>query len=173
MLEVVHLTLQAGVPASRVRADFVEGWMRPQGAYAFVARTPRAGCAPPRATTPAPSSRFRSVLEPVDPVLYVPTLGSLRTAYAASLLAVGDKVAALEAVQLAVSDLAAWPGWRRDRAESLQRRLEGAGQRTDGELTTRELEVAGLIAEGLTNSQLASDCSSRRAPLRCTSRTSS
>ena len=155
MLEVVHLTLQAGVPASRVRADFVEGWMRPQGAYAFVARHAEGWLRAAEGNHAGAILAFRSVLEPVDPVLYVPTLGSLRTAYAASLLAVGDKVAALEAVQLAVSDLAAWPGWRRDRAESLQRRLEGAGQRTDGELTTRELEVAGLIAEGLTNSQLA------------------
>jgi non-specific serine/threonine protein kinase len=44
---------------------------------------------------------------------------------------------------------------RRDRAEALARRLQGASSRSDGELTAREREVAALIAEGLTNGQLA------------------
>ena len=34
-------------------------------------------------------------------------------------------------------------------------RLEGSSARAVGELTARESEVAGLIAEGLTNGQLA------------------
>ncbi|HAP78428.1 MAG TPA: DNA-binding response regulator, partial [Acidimicrobiaceae bacterium] len=42
----------------------------------------------------------------------------------------------------------------RDRAEALVRRLEGSA-RAEGELTSREREVASLIAEGLTNGQLA------------------
>jgi DNA-binding NarL/FixJ family response regulator len=52
-------------------------------------------------------------------------------------------------------DLAHWPGVRRDRAEALARRIEGAAHRSDGELTGRELEVAALLADGLTNGQLA------------------
>src|SRR3954452_19664727 len=47
------------------------------------------------------------------------------------------------------------PRWRRDRAEALLRRLEGRIGRIDGELTPREREVASLIAEGLTNGQMA------------------
>jgi DNA-binding CsgD family transcriptional regulator len=52
-------------------------------------------------------------------------------------------------------DLARWPGVRRDRALDLGRRLEGASTRPDGELTGREREVAALLADGLTNGQLA------------------
>ena len=52
-------------------------------------------------------------------------------------------------------DLARWPGVRRDRAEALARRLQGASTRADGELTAREREVAALVADGLTNGQLA------------------
>jgi DNA-binding NarL/FixJ family response regulator len=44
---------------------------------------------------------------------------------------------------------------RRDRAQGLARRLEGSSTRPDGELTGREREVAALLAEGLTNGQLA------------------
>jgi DNA-binding NarL/FixJ family response regulator len=87
-------------------------------------------------------------------VLYVPIRGSLRTALAAALLATGDRALSLVVAQQAAADLITWPGWRRDRVEALIRRLEG-GPRSDGELTTREREVAALIAEGLTNSQLA------------------
>jgi DNA-binding NarL/FixJ family response regulator len=87
-------------------------------------------------------------------VLYRPTLGSLRTLLAQALLATGDRAGALAAVREALADLATWPGWRRERAEALLRRLEGSA-RSDGELTTREREVAALIAEGLTNGQIA------------------
>ena len=52
-------------------------------------------------------------------------------------------------------DLGRWPGVRRDRAEALARRLQGASPRGDGELTAREQEVAALVARGLTNGQLA------------------
>ena len=52
-------------------------------------------------------------------------------------------------------DLARWPGVRRDRALGLARRLEGSSARPDGELTGREREVAALLADGLTNGQLA------------------
>ncbi len=85
-----------------------------------------------------------------------PVLASLRVALASSLLARGDRAGALAAVRRVVDDdLANWPGWRRDRAEALLRRLEGSSVRSEGELTAREREVAALIAEGLTNGQLA------------------
>lgn len=97
---------------------------------------------------------YAAVRSDPNPAIYVPTRASLHVGHATALLASGDRAAALEANQRALADLERWPGWRRDRAEALQRRLEGAGRR-DGELTGREREVAALIAEGLTNGQLA------------------
>ena len=47
-----------------------------------------------------------------------------------------------------------WPGWRRDEADALLHRLDTAVD-SDGELTPREREVAALLAEGLSNSELA------------------
>jgi DNA-binding CsgD family transcriptional regulator len=53
-------------------------------------------------------------------------------------------------------DLARWRGWRVDELHAVERRL-GLGAEPDGPvaLTPREREVAALLAEGLTNSQLA------------------
>lgn len=52
--------------------------------------------------------------------------------------------------------LARWPGWRRDRADALLRRLERRAASVPGsELSGRELEVATLLADGLTNAQVA------------------
>ena len=80
----------------------------------------------------------------------------MRMVLASARLAIGDRRGAIEAADHAAHvDLASWPGWRRDRAEALLRRLEGRIGRVDGELTPREREVASLIAEGLTNGQLA------------------
>ncbi len=97
-----------------------------------------------------------AVVEEPDPRLFVPTVASLRHALAVAQLAVGDRKAALRTVRGVVADdLAAWPGWRRDRSEALMHRLEGSTARPEGSLTAREREVAALIAEGLTNGQLA------------------
>jgi DNA-binding CsgD family transcriptional regulator len=52
--------------------------------------------------------------------------------------------------------LARWPGWRRERADALLRRLERRAASVPGnELSGRELEVATLLADGLTNAQIA------------------
>jgi DNA-binding CsgD family transcriptional regulator len=70
--------------------------------------------------------------------------------------ATGDRGNALLAIRRAIEDdFARWPGVRKDRAEALARRLQGASGRADGELTAREREVAALVASGLTNGQLA------------------
>lgn len=52
--------------------------------------------------------------------------------------------------------LAGWRGWRVEELEAVERRLGlGAPQSGPEELTPREREVAALLAEGLTNAQLA------------------
>jgi DNA-binding CsgD family transcriptional regulator len=97
-----------------------------------------------------------AVLDTPDDRLARPLIGSLRTAHAEALLGVGDRPGALIVVRRAIDDdLGRWPGVRRDRAQALARRLEGASTRADGELTAREQEVATLLAEGLTNGQVA------------------
>jgi DNA-binding CsgD family transcriptional regulator/tetratricopeptide (TPR) repeat protein len=73
----------------------------------------------------------------------------------------GDLDAARVAADAAVARLERWPGWRRDAAETLRRRLGGKGggrgqQRDpDALLTPREREVLVLLTEGLTNRQVA------------------
>jgi DNA-binding CsgD family transcriptional regulator len=97
-----------------------------------------------------------AVLDDPEQLLARPLLGLLRTTLAASLAATGDRAGALRAVRRVLDDdLARWPGVRRDRALGLARRLEGSSTRPDGELTGREREVAALLADGLTNGQLA------------------
>ena len=91
-----------------------------------------------------------------DPCLGKPVIGTLRTALAEALLGTGDRAGALVAIRRAIDDdFARWPGVRKDRAEALARRLQGSSMRADGELTAREREVAALVADGLTNGQLA------------------
>jgi DNA-binding CsgD family transcriptional regulator len=99
---------------------------------------------------------LRAVLAAPDPCLGKPVIGTLRTALAEALLGTGDRAGALVAIRRAIDDdFARWPGVRKDRAEALARRLQGSSMRTDGELTAREREVAALVADGLTNGQLA------------------
>ena len=81
--------------------------------------------------------------------------GSLHLSLATALLARGDRTGALDATRTSIDTLATWPGWRRDRADAMLARLEGTHFRPIGDLTARESEVASLIAEGLTNGQLA------------------
>ena len=97
-----------------------------------------------------------AVLAAPDPCLAKPIIGSLRMALAEALLGAGDRAAALSVIRRAIDDdFGRWPGVRRDRAQALARRLEGSSARSDGELTSREQEVAALLADGLTNGQLA------------------
>lgn len=155
MLETVQSALQAGIPAGRVRAEFVEGWASAHTSHLFLVRHAEGMLLMAQGDHAAAATVLDEVLNAPDPMLYVPSMGSLRTVQASAMLAAGDRAGALAVARQAVTDLKSWPGWRRDRAEALVRRLEGSGARADGELTTREREVAALIAEGLTNSQLA------------------
>lgn len=154
MLEVVQASLQAGIPAARVRREFVDGWASAHPSHAFLHRHADGMLLLAEGDAAGAAAALAAVLAEPDPSLYVPTVASLRTILASAKLAAGDRAGALAVARVAVQDLKGWPGWRRDRAEALVRRLEGT-VRADGELTNREREVAALIAEGLTNSQLA------------------
>ena len=155
MLETVQAVLQSGIPASRVRAEFVDGWSTTHTSHDVLVRHAEGMLLMAEGDHAAAAVAIAEVLEQPDPMLYVPSIGSLRTVQASAMLAAGDRAGALTVGRQAVADLKGWPGWRRDRAEALVRRLEGSGARADGELTAREREVAALIAEGLTNSVLA------------------
>lgn len=154
LIDIGLLALAAGIPPADVRGQYLEEWLAPQLVRTFVERHLEGPLRLADGDAPAAVSALRAVLDPPDPVLFVPVVASLRTQLAAALLAAGERAEALAAARAAVADLARWPGWRRDRAEALVRRLEGS-TRADGELTSREREVTELIAEGLTNSQLA------------------
>jgi DNA-binding CsgD family transcriptional regulator len=71
------------------------------------------------------------------------------------LLAAGRIEDARAAVGRAVALLEGWPGWRSAQAAALLRRTTPSAHGGDGVLTTREREVAALVAEGLSNGQIA------------------
>jgi DNA-binding CsgD family transcriptional regulator len=83
-------------------------------------------------------------------------LGTAHVGAARCLIALGRLDEARVQAVAAREDLARWRGWRVDELQAVERRL-GLGASTEGPaaLTPREREVAALLAEGLTNSQLA------------------
>ena len=83
-------------------------------------------------------------------------IASFRFLLAHSLLALGRKGEAIPHAREAWRLLERWPGWLADETLALLRRL-GVGPETEGpkELTSREREVASLLAEGLSNAELA------------------
>ncbi len=150
--DIVAVALAAEITPERVRAEFFD---------VVVASSPSAVAAEghllPAEHRPAEAAASLSAaVAEHEAVLDRPSLGTLRLSLAQALLAGGDRADAVLALnQVLQHDLAAWPGWRRDRAEAFQRRLLGSTGRSGGDLTPREMEVAELIAQGLTNSQLA------------------
>jgi DNA-binding CsgD family transcriptional regulator/tetratricopeptide (TPR) repeat protein len=93
-----------------------------------------------------------------DPYGYrpVPLAADAEQGRARCLLAEGRLDEARPAAERAVQLLAKWPGWRSAQAAALARRTHPtASSGGDGVLTNREREVAALLAEGLTNGQIA------------------
>jgi DNA-binding CsgD family transcriptional regulator len=82
--------------------------------------------------------------------------GTAHVGAAQSLVALGRLEEARVHVEAAAPHLARWRGWRVAQLRAVERRL-GIGGEVPGpaSLTPREREVAALLAEGLSNSQLA------------------
>jgi DNA-binding CsgD family transcriptional regulator len=156
VVTATEAALAVGVPPDQVRAELLDGWLGGHPS-ADVFRAHVEGLL--RATEGDHATAVKAleiVLDEPEQLLARPLLGLLRTTLAGSLAATGDRAAASQAVRRVLDDdLARWPGVRRDRALGLARRLEGSSTRPDGELTGREREVAALLADGLTNGQLA------------------
>jgi DNA-binding CsgD family transcriptional regulator len=148
--------LAVGVPPDQVRVELLDGWILGHpSAEVFRAHVEGILLAT-EGEHAAAVEVLDIVLDDPEQLLARPLLGLLRTTLAGSLAATGDRAGAIRAVRRVLDDdLARWPGVRRDRALGLARRLEGSSTRPDGELTGREREVAALLAEGLTNGQLA------------------
>ncbi|MEO5724308.1 MAG: AAA family ATPase, partial [Ilumatobacteraceae bacterium] len=156
VVDIVDSALLAGIDARRVRAELLDGWLGEHLDLSALRAHAQGLLLLAEGDAHAAVVALAAVVEEPDPRLFVPTVASLRHALAVAQLAVGDRKAALRTVRGVVADdLAAWPGWRRDRSEALMHRLEGSTARPEGSLTAREREVAALIAEGLTNGQLA------------------
>ena len=86
--------------------------------------------------------------------LPAPLRASLHLVRARAYAAHSRTAQAREQAMLGRALLERWPGWRRDQVDALLNRLDAADA-GDNELTRREREVAALLAEGLSNSEVA------------------
>jgi DNA-binding CsgD family transcriptional regulator len=154
--DIVLCALAGGIAPARIRDEVFGGWLANVSQRDELWTMSAGLVSHAEGDNVAAVAALEAFLDSPDPRLYAPLIGSMRLVLASARLATGDRRGAIEAAEHAAHvDLASWPGWRRDRAEALLRRLEGRIGRVDGELTPREREVASLIAEGLTNGQLA------------------
>jgi len=98
---------------------------------------------------------YRAAL--ADPAGYRPAfmVADAEQGMARCLLLTGQLEEARQHAERAVGALARWPGWRAEQAAALLRRVTQSPAAAEGALTTREREVATLLAEGLTNGQIA------------------
>jgi DNA-binding CsgD family transcriptional regulator len=156
VLLIVEAALSADVLPDQIRTNLLHRWLGPHPSFEELVDPIEGMLALAEGRYHEAIASLAAALDPPDERLIRPLIGTLRTLLAQAQLATGDRHGAQASVtQVLDHDLVRWPGVRRDRAEALARRLRGASPRTDGDLTTREREVAALLAEGLTNGQLA------------------
>ncbi len=156
VVTAAEAALAVGVSPAQVRAELLDAWIGDHPSASVFRAHVEGLLLATEGEHAAAVEALDAVIDDPEQLLARPLLGLLRTTLAASLAATGDRAGALRAVRRVLDDdLARWPGVRRDRALGLARRLEGSSTRPDGELTGREREVAALLADGLTNGQLA------------------
>gem|GEM_PF-2257903 len=153
--ESVAAALALDVPAAEIRTRFVDGYLAHHVSRDVVVAAALGHLAQAEGDHAVAIEAFGRALADPRETLERPVEGSVRLALAQALLDQGDRAGALAEAQRSLSALSTWPGWRRDRTEAMLARLQGTSVRAVGELTARESEVAALIAEGLTNGQLA------------------
>jgi DNA-binding CsgD family transcriptional regulator len=99
---------------------------------------------------------YRDVLVHGEMVLRPLAMGLGSVGGARCAIALGRMDEAKEFANAAEHALARWPGWRHDQLDAVRRRLgTGGGVEGPEALTRREREVAALLAEGLSNAELA------------------
>jgi DNA-binding NarL/FixJ family response regulator len=155
VLDTVMHALAIGISPSEIRERIVDGMFARHPAREQVAARVEGLLLLAEGRPAEAAVALGRALVDADTTLPRPVAGSLYLAHAQALLAAGNREGATQAAQRAAEALGRWPGWRRDRADALVARLEGSAARPIGELTARESEVATLLAEGLTNGQLA------------------
>jgi DNA-binding CsgD family transcriptional regulator/tetratricopeptide (TPR) repeat protein len=154
IVDIVDHCLRLGMAPDEVRSVIVVGWLGEHPALERVSSIVEGLLLAEEGRPAESAARLLTGLATPDPSLPKYVVEYLRTAAAAQVMLSGDKTGARALVAQAVDGLSRWPGWRRDRAEALARRLDGSTG-GDGVLSAREREVAALLTEGITNAELA------------------
>ncbi|MCU1393791.1 MAG: Chaperone protein clpB [Ilumatobacteraceae bacterium] len=155
VLQAVGSSLEVGIPVTEIRQRLIASLLADHPARAELVGAAEGPLALAEGDFVRAIEHLGTTLSTARDCMPRSVEGSLHLALAQASLSVGDRAGALVAAHAAVATLAKWPGWRRDRAEAMLGRLQGSTVRPIGDLTARESEVSILIAEGLTNAQLA------------------
>ncbi|MEP6658739.1 MAG: LuxR C-terminal-related transcriptional regulator [Acidimicrobiales bacterium] len=152
LIDCVDAGLRAGVAPSDVRSAFTREFRAEHAAEGYLLLA--------EGDADAGAERLLAALAPGIDDLPRPVRGTIAIKVAAALLSAGDDARARGLLDEATVLLARWPGWRAAQLAEVQSELADAVPlapvgRDGFPLTSREQEVATLIAAGLTNAQLA------------------
>jgi DNA-binding CsgD family transcriptional regulator/tetratricopeptide (TPR) repeat protein len=152
LIDCVDAGLRAGVTPSDIRSAFTREFGAEHAAEGYLLLA--------EGDADAGAERLLAALAPGVDDLPCPVRATIAIRVAAALLSAGDDARARALLDDATVLLARWPGWRAAQLAELRSELADAVPlapvgRDGFPLTSREQEVATLIAAGLTNAQLA------------------